>query len=173
MTWRDLEDWGINMNQDGHYLQKPFITVGAVFEDDIGINDIINDTNDATLDYKGFCYTFKAEIDSDFQVGDYAVVHARDELKIVKIVQVHHTPKIDIHANFEYKWVIQKINFDAFKSRHQEQKRIDELLSALEIAERQKALLDRLNKLANENSAFKELMETVLDADANPTLTVE
>lgn len=154
------------MNQDSHYLQKPFITVGAVFEDNIGINDIINNTNNTELDYKGFYYTFKAEIDSDFKVGDYAVVHARNELKIVRIVQIHDAPKIDMNANFEYKWVVQKIDFGVFKERHQEQKRIETLLNALQIAERKEALLDRLNKMSQKDETFGELLKQTLNTQA-------
>lgn len=150
------------MNQDLHYLQKPFITVGAVFEDDIGINDILNDAATGDFEYQGFCYTFKAEIGSNFAVGDYAVVHARDELRIVKIVQVHDTPKIDINASFEYKWVIQKIDFTTFKERHSEQKRIDTLLNALQIAERKEALLERLSKMSQKDERFNALLQQTL-----------
>lgn len=150
------------MNHDLHYLQKPFITVGAIFEDDIGINDILNESTPADFEYKGFCYTFKAEIDSNFAVGDYAVVHARNELKIVKIVQVHDAPKIDVNANFEYKWVIQKIDFVPFKERHNEQKRIETLLNALQIAERKEALLERLNKMSQKDESFAEILQQTL-----------
>ncbi len=150
------------MNQDIHYLQRPFITVGAVFEDDIGINDILNETTQSDFEYKGFCYTFKAEVDSNFAVGDYAVVHAKNELKIVKIVQVHHTPKIDINAHFEYKWVIQKIDFRAFKERHAEQKRIESLLNALEIAERRESLAQRLNQMSVKDENFAKILNDTL-----------
>lgn len=41
-----------------------------------------------------------------------------------------------------------KIDFGTFKECHQEQKRIETLLNALQIAERKEALLDRLNKMS-------------------------
>ncbi len=148
------------MNQDLHYLQRPFITVGAVFEDDISISEILNDSE--TAEYHGHCYTFKAEVDSGLAVGDYAVVHAQNALKIVKIVQVHAAPAIDINAKFEYKWVIQKIDFSAFKARHSEQKQIHEMLNALEIAERREALMDRLNKMSDKDDGFKQVLKDTL-----------
>lgn len=154
------------MNQELHYLQKDFITVGAIFVDEIDINDVLNDITSADVHHQGFCYTFKAEIDSNFAVGDYAVVHARDELKIVKIVQVHQTPKIDIHAKFEYKWVIQKIDFRAFKARHQEQQRIETLLNALEVAERKQALAERLNKMSAKDDNFAKILNETLPNNA-------
>lgn len=151
------------MKQELHYLQKDFITVGAIFVDEIDINDILNDTTSADCNHQGFCYTFKAEVDGGFVVGDYAVVHARDELKIVKIVQIHDTPKIDVNAHFEYKWVIQKIDFRAFKARHQEQQRIETLLNALHIAERKEALLERLNKMSQKDEHLHELLKQTLN----------
>ena len=151
------------MNQDLHYLQKPFITVGAIFQDDISISDILNDNID-TQEHHGHCYTFKAEVDSGLVVGDFAVVHANDALKIVKIVQVHATPNIDINARYEYKWVVQKIDFTAFKTRHKEQKGINDMLTALEIAERQEALMARLDKMSAKDSTFATLLQKLQDS---------
>lgn len=151
------------MKQELHYLQKDFITVGAIFVDELDINDILNDARSVDCNHQGFCYTFKAEVDGGFVVGDYAVVHARDELKIVKIVQIHDTPKIDVNAHFEYKWVIQKIDFRAFRARHQEQQRIETLLNALQIAERKEALLERLNKMSQKDEHLHELLKQTLN----------
>lgn len=150
------------MNQDINYLQKPFITVGAVFENEIYINDILNNNN-KDCSHQGFCYTFKAEIDSGLQVGDYAVVHARNQLQIVKIVEIHQVPNIDKNATFEYKWVIQKIDFDNFKNRQNEQKKLAVLLTALSNAEYKQSLLDKLNSLASKDETVKQLIKQLLD----------
>ncbi|MDO5651072.1 MAG: hypothetical protein Q4G13_02910, partial [Moraxella sp.] len=162
------------MNQDLHYLQDPFITVGAVFEDDITVHEILHDLSDKH-EYKGFCYTFKAEIGSDFQVGDYAVVHARNELKVVRIVQVHDTPMIDVNANFEYKWVIQKIDFAPFKKRHAEQKRIGQTLAKLDIIERREVLMTRLKKAMAQDDEFASEVQAIITqlTQCNHTLALD
>lgn len=147
------------MNQDLHLLQKPFITVGAVFEDDVSVDEILHKGTDNA--YQGFCYTFKAEVDNNLQVGDYAIVHANHALKIVKIVQVHDTPNIDINAKFEYKWVIQKIDFANFKQRLDEQKQLENLLNALQITERKNALVDRLNQASQKDKTFANLLNQI------------
>lgn len=153
----------MSVNQDVNFIQAPFMTVGAIFVDEVSIHEL---TDEVQPVYHGFSYTFKAEPDSGLEVGDFAVVHANDELKIVKIVAVHDAPKIDPKATFEYKWVVQKIDFSKFLLRQSEQKQLDALLAKANFTKHQDEVKHRL-KLAKEKGAFHqeddELLQAVLE----------
>ncbi|MDO5058801.1 MAG: hypothetical protein Q4D82_02525 [Neisseria sp.] len=96
--------------------EADFITVDAVFpvSDFLSIEELLSGECDIP---SSRIYTFKAEVDAGFQVGDFALVHAGFEVKIVQIVNVHRTPRLGNPLVSEYKWAIQKIDSSAFRKR--------------------------------------------------------
>ncbi|WP_109077099.1 hypothetical protein [Aggregatibacter kilianii] len=140
-----------------HLFQDNLITVGAVFEDSITINDLLSGKV-----YSGGnkVYTFKANADLNLNVGDFALVHATDELKVVKIVEVHDFPQIEEEAGFQYKWVIQKIDLSAYRSRLEEEKLLTLLFNKLYAVE-QKALLEQ--RIEQAKARDNELKQLVVD----------
>lgn len=155
------------MMQTAHLLQKPFITVDVVFNHHINIEDVENDIIAHPLNQPR--YTFKAEKDSELRVGDYVVVHAQETLKIVQIVEIHDTPKIDPGATFEYKWVISRIDFEAFSQRRVEEKKIARLLSELERIEAENHLQERLEIASSQDADFANLVRDFLKESLQQT----
>lgn len=95
-------------------------------------------------------------------VGDLALVHAQNRLAIVGIKAVHEVPKINPKANFEYKWVIQKVDLTAFKHHREQDEAHRQLIDRLAFVEQQQALTERLEKAAQKDSLLKELYQKLV-----------
>lgn len=148
------------MNQDFNYLQKPFMTIGAVFEDELPISEALR--GEPLPQHHGYVYTFKAELDSGLKAGDFAVVHANDELKIVRVVEVHSSPDIQHDAQFQYKWVIQRIDFELYRERLKEERKLSRLLSRLAFAEKKNQLIERLKNVAEHDTKIAKFLRQYL-----------
>ncbi|MDH2998498.1 hypothetical protein A1D22_10845 [Pasteurellaceae bacterium LFhippo2] len=140
--------------KNSHLLQKDFVTVGVIFENNLSIDKLLEE------DYsfkKDLCvYTYKAEANIGLKVGDFVVVHASNEAKIVRVVEVHQFPKLT--DKFQYKWVIQKIDLTAYRKRLEEEKTISALLERLALLEQQNELLQRIQQAEKTDARFAELM---------------
>lgn len=63
-------------------------------------------------------FTYKVRKDSGIKVDDAVIVESpQNGLQIVRVVEVHDTPQIDLDAPFEYKWIIQRVD----RTEHDEQ----------------------------------------------------
>lgn len=63
-------------------------------------------------------WTYKVRKDSGIKVDDAVIVESpQNGLQIVRVVEVHDTPQIDLDAPFEYKWIIQRVD----RTEHDEQ----------------------------------------------------
>lgn len=62
------------------------------------------------------CYTFKTL--EDFEVGDFAIVmNTRNEPEVVRIKELHDVPQIDLSAPYAYKWLVSKVNLEAYEQQ--------------------------------------------------------
>lgn len=138
------------MKHDIDFLQQHYTTVKAIFPKTLSIQTLIEQNLTRILhEQKAEAfheYSYKAETALGLVAGDLAVVHAKDGLAIVQITQVDATPQIDPNANFNYKWVLDKVDLTAFKRRSAEEKQLTALLDELYYLEKQQELNDRLTK---------------------------
>lgn len=146
------------MKQQIHLLQKDFTTIEVVFDDDISINDLKERTVLAPHQRFGG-YTYKADLSLHLQVGDFVLVPARDTLKVVRVIDVHPYPKLDLNANFVYKWVVQKIDATAYLQRMQEEQELTTLLQRLEWLEQEQILKQRLLQASQNDKTLIEMLE--------------
>lgn len=140
--------------KQAHHLLQDFITVEAVFDDDIDLDEVLDGT------YKpsgGFAYTYKASKEMGLAVGDLALVYAQHRLTVVAIKAVHEIPKIDPNANFDYKWIIQKVDFTAYKHNKAQDELHKQLIDRLNYVEQQNTLSERIEKAAQKDGLLKEL----------------
>jgi len=84
-------------------------------------------------------YTFKSDI--DFEDDDLAVVHVNGIFKIVRIVSTDGIPDIDLDAEFEYKWIVQKIDRTEYHRKMELEKEAHHKLMMLEKASQRERLL--------------------------------
>lgn len=83
-------------------------------------------------------YTYKALKSERIKKGDRVVVMLWDgEMRIVQVVRVDRKPKFDVKANWDYKWIVQKID----TARHQQLEREDRRFLAHISAQETKRLL--------------------------------
>ena len=80
-------------------------------------------------------YTFKVLLTDNIKVDDYVVVFTTRGLKTGLVTQVDNTPKIDLDADYDYKWIVQKLDIAPYMETLQ--KEADFNLALVEI-ERQK-----------------------------------
>lgn len=113
--------------------------------------------------HSGKSYTYKTM--DTYEVGDYAVVHAQGDYKIVEVVAVHKVPQIDVDSNIKYAWVVQKIDLDAHSQMLEREQEFSEHLLELQ----QKSVRDNAaTMLADKLGVSKdELLE------ASKVLTIE
>lgn len=137
------------------YLQRPFITVEAVFTAHPGVDEAADTAANNTNYTEQTRYTFKAEPDLGLTAGDFAVVHARDSLSIVRIVAVYDPAQIDSNARFQYKWVVDKIDLNAYRARRTEEKKLGRLLRQLAFTEKHKALRQRMEAASADDATLK------------------
>lgn len=150
------------MQHNIHLLQKNFTTVDVVFEDEVSIHELRNPN---TVHCSHSSYTYKADLDLQLQIGDFAIVHARDELKIVRVVDVHLEPKIDPNARFTYKWVVQKVDARAYLQRLDEEAQLKQILDRLDYVEHQQQLHQRLQNASQHDAVLAELIEQLKAKD--------
>lgn len=145
----------MHTSHDILYLQRPFITVEAVFTAHPSIGEAVTPATADTDCGERSRYTFKAEPELGLAAGDFAVVHSRDSLSIVRIVTVHSTPQIDSNARFQYKWVVDKIDCSAYRARLSEEEKLGRLLRQLEFTEKHKALRERMQAACADDATLR------------------
>lgn len=160
------------MTQDINYLQDHYTTVKAIFIKDLSIFDITHQSLDSILaEQKSEAfheYSYKVDTRLNLVKGDLAVVHANNGLSIVQISQVDETPQLDPKANFNYKWVVDKIDLTGFKARLDEEQALKQLLAKLNHAEQQKQLLERIETASQTDSELGGLWQNLKQKIKNP-----
>lgn len=87
-------------------------------------------------------YTYKTY--DDFKVGDYAVVLAEHNLKVVKVADVHDSDSINYDSAIKYKWVVSKVDYMKFEEFSKKQDEIDKKLSSMVQQLKKKQALKKL-----------------------------
>lgn len=113
-------------------LQNDYVTVQVVFQrpDNAPINPSTNRH-----------YTYKARM--PIAVGDIAVVEVREKLALVKIVVVNDVPQINVDADYDYKWLIQRIDRTTYDKTLAVEKKFAEAMQAAEKAHQRLVLAQK------------------------------
>jgi hypothetical protein len=101
-------------------------------------------TVDVRFEPYGKLYTYKTRI--TLTKGDWAVVKVNAFYKTVEVVYVHSAPKIDFDAAFEYKWIVCKVQTEAYDKIVQEEAELQDRLDTLDRLEKRQSLLNILDK---------------------------
>lgn len=79
-------------------------------------------------------YTYKVSLDMGVEVGDEVLVDTPSRgTTVVRVVEVHRHPKIDVNVHWTYKWVMQKVDRRAYEERLAKE---EEFLEAMQHVER-------------------------------------
>lgn len=104
-------------------LQNDYVTVKVVFQRP-DYAPITGSTNKR--------YTYKARL--PIAKDDIAVVEVSSRLAIVKVVEVNDVPQIDVDADYDYKWLVQRIDRTAYDNTVAVEKKFTEAMMAAEKA---------------------------------------
>jgi hypothetical protein len=105
-------------------------------------------------------YTYKVPPHLTLEKGDYVVVQVRDyfTFKVGKVAKVDAIADIDPAAEFEYRWIIQKVETDFAKAMEEEEQQLErkfvqaELMQKLESVAKMTGIdLDKIDTPTLEN----------------------
>lgn len=108
-------------------------------------------------------YTYKCPLDAGIAVGDKVVVDSpANGLVVVEVLSIDKAPRIDLDADFTYKWIIQKVDMAAYEEREAKEEQAMDLLLEVERVRQREILLNefqlRLPPGGAAESMFREAM---------------
>lgn len=117
-------------------------------------------------------WTFKVPLAWDIKAGDIAVVKSNNGhgLSFVHVVSVDAIPDIDIDANFEYKWLVQKVDTTEFDALVEKEKTFGDTMLEIERVKQRESLLDSWRNSLPEGSAARALFEQTAASLAAPAV---
>ena len=127
-------------------LQTGYTTVGVEFKET-----------------PGRIYTYKVGNNLGLKVGDEVVVDARGESKVVTVKRVDLAPKIDLNATYEYKWVIQKVEKEAYAERLKVEEEVKETLIAVEAEHQRTKLIEKMKAHLPEESQARKMFDSAMN----------
>lgn len=130
-------------------LQKDFYTIGVKFDG-------------------AQVYTYKVPNKVKLEVGDYVVTKSPAAgFGIAKVVRVDVVAQIDPHANYEYKWIVQKVERDAYDAQVKLESELKKELLQVETAHQRELLVDKMSKHLPEGSDASKLFASIREKAAS------
>jgi len=108
-------------------------------------------------------YRYKALKECNIEVDDYVVVNVRDELKIVRVNEVHEYPKIDVDSSIDYKWIVQKIDTSAYDQQVENEEKFLLAMQDVERAKQKDEIKEHFVGLLGDNTEAVKLLEQAVD----------
>jgi hypothetical protein len=120
-------------------------------------------------------YTFKVPLSWNIQEGDIAVVKSNsgNGLSFVHVVSVDPMPDIDIDANFDYRWLVQKVDLTEFDKLVAKEKAFGDAMLEVERVKQRDGLLESWRNSLPLGSAARELFEQTAASLAAPVVEQE
>lgn len=119
-------------------------------------------------------YTYKAKLSAGISVDDLVVVHAPFGFKIVKVVAVHDFPQIDTDVDFEYKWIVQKLDTTEYEATVEAETQFKRSLQDIERRKQAQSVVESLTSQYSDPliaDAFRKAvgnMGNVIEVEALP-----
>lgn len=105
-------------------------------------------------------YTYKVKRDFDLQAGDWVVVESPSTgLTVVKVVEVHSEPAIDLDSGITYKWIVDKVDLQRYQSIREQEEKFFKTMQEIERVKQRDALLKNLREAYPEGSDARLLFD--------------
>ena len=88
-------------------------------------------------------YTYKALVQQDLKVGDSVIVPANETYLMGEVVGIRSRVKFD--PNITYKWVVQRVDFDAYIAIQKQESDFNDAINLIERDRRRNEVLDQLS----------------------------
>ena len=104
-------------------------------------------------------YVYKVPFSWGVNEGDELLVETGIGLVITNVVKVDGMPDIDVDANFDYKWAVQKVDRTKHNELVDSEKRFADSLLEIERVKQRESLLTSFRESLPEGSAARNLFE--------------
>jgi hypothetical protein len=112
-------------------------------------------------------YTYKAR--GHIEVGDCVIVDTpRNGLTLAHVVGVDKLPRIDIDADFTYKWIVQRVDRTEYDRTMEQEKAFMDTLQEIERVRQRDLLMQSFRDHLPEGSAARQLFDSAVS-----TITLE
>ena len=142
-------------------LQNDYVTVQVVFQ---------RPENAAPTPSTNRRYTYKARM--PISKDDIAIVEACGRLAIVKVVEVNDVPQIDMDADYDYKWIVQRIDRSAYDATVAVEKKFAAAMLAAEKLHQREVLAKKFTEHLPVGSEARNLFEQAVAEVQQVTSTI-
>ena len=150
-------------------LDQSFTTVRAVFDSEVrNVNrkaSPLAPPPPPFMEYDERGYVYKVPRNWNVEPQDHLIVLTDSNgLKIVTVVHVDAEPDIDIDANYDYKWAVQKIDLTEFRSLTEREKEFSDTMLQIERVKQRESLVNSFRDSLPEGSEARKLFDATIDA---------
>jgi hypothetical protein len=105
-------------------------------------------------------FTYKVPRAWNVEEGDQLLVLApQDGLKVVLVVRADKDPVIDVDADFDYRWAVQKVDLTEFQALTLREQEFGVQLQEIERVKQRESLMESFRNSLPEGSAARNLFE--------------
>jgi len=143
-------------------LDQSYVTISVEFDRTARTEkrDMVR-PNEERLAERHQRYTYKAPKDAGIAVDDAVVVESPSNgLCIVRVVEVHQTPQIDLDAPFEYKWIVQKVDRTGYDERVARERKFADMMLEVERTRQREQLMNDMRANLPEGSEARKLFDS-------------
>lgn len=113
-------------------------------------------------------YIYKVPLAWDLQVDDELIVDTSAGLIMTTVVRVDDVPEIDVDANFDYKWAVQKVDRTEYNALVDKEKRFSSSLQEIERVKHRDAIVASFRESLPEGTEARRLFEQTTATLAAP-----
>lgn len=104
-------------------------------------------------------YTYKVLLKDNVQPNDTVVVIVGNEMVLVKVVEVHELPQIDLDADYDYKWIVQRIDTDAYDKMQEKETQFQQAMVEVERVKQREKVKQEMEQLLIDSPVAKGIFE--------------
>lgn len=154
-------------------LDTTFTTVMVVFSNTAPLQKPRSPTPAISSDPRGWQsappqekrYAYKVPLAWKVEFGDRLLVEAQHSgLTIVEVVEVHETAQIDVDANHDYKWAVQKIDFTEYNALRNRELSFNETLRDIERVKQRESVMNDFREHLPADSEARKLFDSAVAA---------
>jgi hypothetical protein len=149
-------------------LDQSATTVRVVFAQDerkhaAQLADVRRRFGDDGLTTEIRSYVYKAPLAMELEAGDSVVVDTPGSgFSVGRVVEVHTSAQVDVDADFEYKWIVQKVDRRDYDARCERERNFAKMMVEVERTRQRDALVAELRLHLPAESEARRLFDSAL-----------
>jgi hypothetical protein len=116
-------------------------------------------------------YSYKARSEENIVVGDAVVVDSpRNGLVVASVVAVDERAKINTDAEYAYKWIVQKVNKEAYEALLKQEQEFLEVMQEVERENQRAIALEKFKQHLPEGTLARVKFDEAIAKYATPAI---